>query len=234
MNKYIISIAVSILVNFGCASNVKTSVLPLSSASIGLIGLNSFGQLARVSVPKYEVMVGDLTNPPNTQAPGSIGGILTSNGATTNPTFQPPLSGTSVNEVECLTFDITAASGTAQATGCTITLPFAGRWRIHVEIRALISAVANLSAILSAKLRDDSLGSFINLTERSGPSVPVLASGIVYGEIVIEKVYDISSSTIIEVYGTRINGGGTGFSLSRFQSDINGRFIIQSQQLLQQ
>lgn len=168
----------------------------------------------------HALLAGNGTGTPGLVPASTLGYLLTSNGPAADPTFQPPLSA-NVNYSTCASFTVTAAAGTPQGTGCTIAIPYAGMWIIRGNVRFAVSAASNLGAFITFKFRNITTGADVADSSRiSGPVVSSSFNNL--GTVPMESVITTVAGGIIEVYATRVNGLGTGFTTSGLVSDANG------------
>lgn len=155
---------------------------------------------------------------------GSSGWVLTSNGPSIDPTFAPPISSND-NYTICTGFRITAAAGTWAGTGCTLTVPYAGKFTMKAHVRYALNATSNLGAIMSFRFRNITTGTDYVDSARITSQINSSSYNTV-GTVPMEFNIVVTAGNIIEIYGVKINGLGTGFTESATVSDSNGSTMI--------
>lgn len=221
----------------GCSCSVRTSpskhgyLLPSIAGGVKPIGFDTSDNLVyatdvsttiitTASTDSGKVLVAESGAVSPLATWGTQGYVLTSNGPMTDPSFQAPIAA-NFNYAVCSGFRVTAAAGTPQGTGCTILIPGAGSWILKGNIRYAINATSNLGAYMSFKFRNITTG--VDVPDSARITTCVTSSSYnTIGTIPMEAEVFTTSAATIEVYGTKLNGLGSGFTESSIVSGTDG------------
>lgn len=151
-------------------------------------------------------------------APVTIGDWLSFSGGTLD--VVPPTA--TQGQTVATAFSITAAAGTAQATGITISLPAAGTYLITGRIRGNLQLSAAANGNIVSQLRDNTAAALIANTETL--VVFGTANGVLYQACAsLTHIVTVTVASTIEIYATR---NGTTFTTSDVGSNANGRTVL--------
>jgi len=121
-------------------------------------------------------------------------------------------------------FAITAASGTYQATGLTVSTSIAGTYLITAKIRGQLIPNAAGAHYIVCKLRNNSTGTDVTDSETM---ITLCAQSGVHLEqtAVITAIVSVAGpgTVTFEIYAKRF---GTAFTLSSLGNDTNGRTLL--------
>lgn len=109
----------------------------------------SDGGLGVSTLAAHGVVIGNGTSAVNVTGAGTANQIFTSNGASADPTFQNLPTATNGQSSLSSDFNITAANGTYQDTGLSVTLPSAGTYEISADICSYIQVSSGTDGYIS-------------------------------------------------------------------------------------
>jgi hypothetical protein len=181
------------------------------------------GGLGVASPQAHAVLLGAGSSPVNPlSAPAATGQLLTSNGASADPSYQDPITSNTASNVLNTTFTLNTTNGTFQDTGLSVTLSSAGTYEITAMARAGVQTTVG-SGYVTCKLSNSTDGTDIPNSER------ICTYGGVIGQLFIgnctsSAIYNISASKIIKLLCCR--NGATTYTTSEVESNSDGRTVL--------
>ena len=138
-------------VTINCASNTCSNV-SLTAAVTGILPIAN-GGTGQASLTNHGVLLGQGNSGLISPALGSAGHVLTSNGASSDPSFQSPVTANIATAVATTT-TLADTSGTyTDVTGATLSLA-AGTHIVSATLRAEIGATTGAGAFIVCRLHD--------------------------------------------------------------------------------
>ena len=169
----------------------------------------------------HGVVIGNGTAAVNVTGAGTANQVLTSNGASADPTFQNVPQATFSSSSLSSTFNITGSSGTYQDTGLSISLPSAGTYRVSGIIRfTLVLNSGSAAASMSAKLYNST-----DAADVGDYTISLLGYNVPTSYMVSSAPYDVfvtvNGAKTLKLYAARFSGTNY-FASSIDGADTNG------------
>ncbi len=185
-------------------------ILPLSNlawklGNAGLIWLEHWLQdLILASSTAHGVLIGQGGAAVTSTTAGTAGEVLTSNGASADPTFQAAGSGTINHLTANCNSTLTCTGSYADVSGATITLTETGSYLILATMQAGLDVSANQVFVQLV----------VNGVAQTGEIEATLATGSGTDSIGVSAsrnwIYSNTGSNIAKLQGKKTGGGGTG------------------------
>jgi len=127
-------------------------------------------------------------------------------------------------------FSLTAALGTYQDTGLSITLPSAGTYRISAIVRGTIDGNAGTAWWITSKFYNSTDAANVSNSE----TLVVLSASNLFLSIstTMEVIITVTASKTIKLYAFRNGVGGATFTTSAISSDVDGRTSMSYEQIM--
>lgn len=125
---------------------------------------------------------------------------------------------------------LTATLGTYQDTGLSITLPYAGTYRVSAIVRGTIDGNAGTAWWITSKFYNSTDAADVSNSE----TLVVLSASNLFLSIstTMETIITVTASKTIKLYAFRNGVGGATFSKSEISSDADGRTSMSYEQIM--
>ena len=175
-----------------CASNTCTN-LPTAALS-GTVGVSNGGTgkntwtVGAIPVASGVATIAEI-------APGTVGHVLTSNGAGVAPSYQAPAAATVVAAKFSGTYSASTSSWANVGLALSLT---SGKWHVVFEVRNL-TAVSAGAGFARLRLYDSTAGAVVTDSERQG----ILTTGTGGGTTTITMDLDLNVPTTLDLQAAR-------------------------------
>lgn len=166
----------------------------------------SDGGLGVSTLAAHGVVIGNGTSAVNVTGAGTANQVLTSNGASADPTFQNLPTATNGQSALGSDFNITAANGTYQDTGLSVTLPSAGTYEISADVCSYVQASGGTDAFISTFFYNSTDATYITNSTRLGAYQYVSKAVNGFTQTPSHVIYTVSGSKTIKLYAASYNG----------------------------
>ena len=184
------------------------------------------GGLGVSTLAAHGVVIGNGTSAVNVTSAGTANQVLTSNGASADPTFQalPGATFGSSTLASAYVFSLPASVGTYFDTGLSVTLPSAGTYWISYTCRGQLQASVGTDAFINCKMYNstDSVDVPNSVTFLAYQRVAIVPNAIDTASIAFPIT--VSGSKTIKLYASLNNG--TTFTYGAIDSDTSGYTIM--------
>ena len=201
-------------VTISCASNTCTN-LP-TAALFGTVGVSNGGTgkntwtVGAIPVASGVATIAEI-------APGTVGHVLTSNGAGVAPSMQAPVTATTATGTAGASHSLTTNAYEA-IPSLSVSLN-AGTYLCAANVRATVQCSAG-TGFLSLKLRNNTAAADIANSERLGPLCTTTGQAYTATTPIFELVTVAATSTV-QVYA--VSPAGATYSVRDILSDADGR-----------
>lgn len=135
------------------------------------------------------------------------------------------LGGAALSDTEVLSasFSITAAAGTYEDTGLSISLPLPGTYVIMCDVRAIMVPNTGSGWYMTSKLYNNTIGADVANSERMLVRSNTAAAGLREATASMSMSITVTQATILKLYAQRAGAGTPTFTQSDIASDASGR-----------
>jgi hypothetical protein len=201
------------------ASNTITNV-SLTAGVTGTLPVAN-GGTGGTSLAAHGVVIGNGTSPVAVTGAGTWGQVMTSNGASADPTFKNPITATRGSSSLGVTYSVT---GSYASTGLSVALPAAGTFKVCQEMRQVVSVSASPSGFITTKLRNSTTSTDVANSERLGIVAPTTGVGYT-GTVTTCSDVTGAASDVIQLWAIR-GSGPTYTTVQIVAGDADGRTIL--------
>lgn len=197
-------------------TNLTTSML-----ASGFTLAATQGGTGQTSYAVGDLLYASTTTALSKLAAGTSGHVLTANGASSAPSYQAPVTGTTGSaSLSTAQYDLTGS--TYEDVGLSVTLPSTGTYLVTANVRTFAQTSASPPGYITVKLYNSTDAADVANSERFG-AVDYTNNGSSM-TVTISEVVPVAASKTIKVYAKR-NAGPT-FTNSGVASDATGRSRI--------